>query len=345
MRVDTKKNIMALSDPITFIVSDESVNRYGFRVLTDGINTAEFEQNPVMFWNHRSDTDGWAEPEGERLPIGRWENIRKENGQLLADAVLDLDDELGAKVHRKVTEGVISAASIGFRIVATSNDAEAMEPGQTRETITESNLLEISIVDIPANAAAMKLRGADNQVVNLSADNMENIDELLPVVEAVEETTEETPEEMTEETPAPTMAEVVTNALNSFISKLRESFKLVPKDDTQDGAQVVADLFAELNTEVTVQLNIQHEKQNDDLAQLRADIETMKAERKEATEMEQQIADLKAEVAALSVGKSGGLPPAERKPITEQKENTPDPMRQALNAFGARGALFLHKND
>lgn len=36
----------------TFVLSDESVNSYGFRVLTDGIALDNFKKNPVMLWNH-----------------------------------------------------------------------------------------------------------------------------------------------------------------------------------------------------------------------------------------------------------------------------------------------------
>ena len=35
-----------------FIISDESVNRYGYRILSRGMSTASFEKNPVVFYNH-----------------------------------------------------------------------------------------------------------------------------------------------------------------------------------------------------------------------------------------------------------------------------------------------------
>lgn len=53
----------------TFVVSDESPNSYGFVVLTEGIDTAQFERNPVMLYMH----------ERSRV-VGRWENIRKRGG-------------------------------------------------------------------------------------------------------------------------------------------------------------------------------------------------------------------------------------------------------------------------
>ncbi len=77
----------------TFTLHDESVNTYGFRMLTSGCNLEEFKKNPVMLLNH----DDWS------MPIGRWENIRIEGGRILADAVFDEDDPRAAEVMRKLT--------------------------------------------------------------------------------------------------------------------------------------------------------------------------------------------------------------------------------------------------
>ena len=71
---------------VTFIVSDESVNSYGMIILTAGIDTSRFEQNPVMLYMHERATI-----------VGRWENIRKENDKLLADAVFDDSTPLGVQ--------------------------------------------------------------------------------------------------------------------------------------------------------------------------------------------------------------------------------------------------------
>lgn len=73
-----------------FVISDESVNSYGYIVKTDGIDTTAFERNPVMLYMHERKT-----------VVGRWENIRKEGVKLLADAVFDESTELGKTVKAK----------------------------------------------------------------------------------------------------------------------------------------------------------------------------------------------------------------------------------------------------
>lgn len=124
----------------TFIVSDESVNSYGYTVLTEGINTQPFERNSVMFYMH----------EREKGIVGRWDNIRKEGKQLLADAVFDDTTELGKQVKTQVEKGFLRCASIGIENVV-------KQSLNGIETIVKCDLKEISIVDIPANGNAVKL--------------------------------------------------------------------------------------------------------------------------------------------------------------------------------------------
>lgn len=124
----------------SFIVSDESKNCYGMVVKTDGINLEAFRKNPVMLYMHERKT-----------VVGRWENLRVEDSKLLADAVFDDTTELGKNVKAQVEKGFLRSASIGIEIV---NEQEI----NGVRTVTESILTEISIVDIPGNKNAVKLR-------------------------------------------------------------------------------------------------------------------------------------------------------------------------------------------
>lgn len=126
--------------PITFVLNDESVNSYGFIVLTEGIDTSVFERNPVMLYMHNRDGN----------VIGRWENIRKEEKRLLADAVFDDSTELGAQVKKQVEGGFLRAVSIGIESI-TKDVLNGVE------TVVKSRLIEASIVDIPGNSNAVKL--------------------------------------------------------------------------------------------------------------------------------------------------------------------------------------------
>ena len=124
----------------TFILSDESLNSYGFVVQTAGIDTAQFERNPVMLYMH----------DRESGVVGRWENIRKDGTKLIADAVFDESTELGAKIKKQVDNGFLRCVSIGI-------DNVTQEDLNNVQTVVKCRLIEASIVDIPSNANAVKL--------------------------------------------------------------------------------------------------------------------------------------------------------------------------------------------
>lgn len=162
---------------MTFTVSDESLNTYGFRVLTSGIQLDTFKKNPVMLYNHNR---AWRGTEDEILPIGFWENATKSGGALVADAKFDDNDEFAKKIKSKVESKVLRSCSIGFRVIETSNSPEHLLPGQSRATVTKCELIEISICDIPSNRNAIALYDADGEIIALS-DSLENLP--VPVIE------------------------------------------------------------------------------------------------------------------------------------------------------------------
>ncbi|HLW09770.1 MAG TPA: HK97 family phage prohead protease [Fermentimonas sp.] len=139
----------------SFVLIDESITTYGFRVLMSGADIKQFKRNPVLFYNH----DEWS------LPVGRWENIRIEGDKLLADPVFDLNDDQGKKIADKVENDFLRAASISFRIVETSDDPNLMKKGQTRATITKWMVREASIVGIGANHNALRLYDKDDKLI------------------------------------------------------------------------------------------------------------------------------------------------------------------------------------
>lgn len=132
----------------TFIISDESVNSNGFCIQTQGIRTERFTKNPVMLYMH----------EREKGIIGRWDNIRTEGSQLLADAVFDEDNPLGKEVKSKIDSGFMRSASISVTI-------NKYEDIGGVETVTDCELVEVSIVDIPSNQNAIKLFNKKGRIV------------------------------------------------------------------------------------------------------------------------------------------------------------------------------------
>lgn len=134
-----------------FIVNTENVNEYGYRILTDGINTEQYMRNPVVLFGH---IRGFSEP---KRVVGRCVELKKQNNQLIAVVEFDKADKFAKEVAGKVERGFIRMASLYADVLETSAEAKLVLQGQTLETVTACKLIEISIVDIGGNDEALKL--------------------------------------------------------------------------------------------------------------------------------------------------------------------------------------------
>jgi hypothetical protein len=118
-------------------------------MLTSGANLEEFKRNPVMLFVHNDFS----------RPIGRWENIRIEGTQILADPVFDLEDKRengGAEIASQVERDFIRMASIGAWPPEEVSDDPALKlPGQNLPTVTKWTVREASIVTIGSNHNAL----------------------------------------------------------------------------------------------------------------------------------------------------------------------------------------------
>lgn len=127
-----------------YIVSDEStLNRYGSRVMTDGIRISSYLKSPTVRFQHIAGHS--------MLPIGKASELYKKDGKLYATLELSGHTEFEKTIIAKIKAGQMNACSIGFIPLKTSNEIALLLEGQTMETVTECDLLEISITDVPAN--------------------------------------------------------------------------------------------------------------------------------------------------------------------------------------------------
>ncbi len=145
------------------IISTEAVNSFGSRVLTSGIDLSQYERNPVLLWMHRRSWEPGA------MPIGRIENLRKEDGKLIGTPVFDQNDDFARQIESKWENGFLRMASAALEPIETTPDPALVLPGQTRETVTRSKLVEVSIVDIGGNDEALQLYGEEGKLLKLAA--------------------------------------------------------------------------------------------------------------------------------------------------------------------------------
>jgi len=127
------------------IFSTNGLNRYKTRLLSSGAKLEHYLKNPVLLFGHQS----------YGLPIGRVEDIRiEENGDMTALPVFDENDQMALAVKDKWENNFLFAASIHYAPLSTSSDPAFLLPGQEKETVTEWDLMEISIVTVPGNGGS-----------------------------------------------------------------------------------------------------------------------------------------------------------------------------------------------
>lgn len=136
-------------------LTNDTLNSYGYRVLTEGVDITQYERNPILLYMHNR---GKA--------IGLIKDIKRENGEITGEPVFDEATELSCQCKKQWDFGSLRMVSIGFNIIETSDAPEHLVPGQRYPTVTKARLHEVSLVDIGANNDAIRLY-KDGQLVTL----------------------------------------------------------------------------------------------------------------------------------------------------------------------------------
>lgn len=147
----------------TFVLSDESINSYGFWILLSGMDLSGIQKNCPLYYEHRT----WE------IPLGHVENIRLKNEQLLGDVIIEGGDDREKELIRKIENGDIKGVSLGIDPTEWTEDAKMLKPGQTRATLSKCKPFELSLAPLPGNGNALALLNG-KKMVTLSADTPVN---------------------------------------------------------------------------------------------------------------------------------------------------------------------------
>jgi HK97 family phage prohead protease len=123
----------------TFVVSTAAADRDNDCVAVDGWQLENYKKNPVILFAH----------DYSSLPIGKCTNIRTLKGKLVADCEF-ADHDMAKTVLKLVDGGFLNATSVGFRPIK-----YAMNEARKGMDFSEQELLEFSIVPVPANPEAL----------------------------------------------------------------------------------------------------------------------------------------------------------------------------------------------
>lgn len=88
----------------------------------------------------------------DMLPVGKWEHMEERpKGLWVEGKLFALKTERGQYILEGLKSGALDGLSIGYRVRKSTNGTK---PGEPRRTLTEIDLVEVSIVTFPANPKA-----------------------------------------------------------------------------------------------------------------------------------------------------------------------------------------------
>lgn len=130
------------NDIYTFVVSTPEVDRYGTIIVPSGIDYQAYLNNPIVLAQH--DSDKW--------PIGRCLGFAMNGENLEATIQIECITEEGKKLNKLINAGFVKAVSVG--IIPNEYEDKTID-GQKVTVYTKSELVEFSVVSVPANRQAL----------------------------------------------------------------------------------------------------------------------------------------------------------------------------------------------
>lgn len=159
MRADVVERADEGSNVFRFRASSSIQARDGLSIPAGAWDYEHFLRNPVVLLGH-----GWG-PAGA-MPIGHVSDLTRDDLGLLATVSFDPEDEHAQTVMRKLRRGDLNAVSVGYLIHEAIGpdgkplDLDAYWRLPKGSVATRVELLELSVVAVPADPLAVALRSA-----------------------------------------------------------------------------------------------------------------------------------------------------------------------------------------
>lgn len=148
------------ADAYSFVASDESEDRHGDRIIAKGWDLSKYKRNPIVLFGHDS-----------YMPVGYSSRTAVEGKKLVADIVLAKDgtSEFIDTLRKLIDQKIVRAVSVGFRALAEPTIIRDAEDHITGFEFNGTELMEISLVSVPANSNALRLSkswGVSERTIN-----------------------------------------------------------------------------------------------------------------------------------------------------------------------------------
>ena len=142
IKKDYYEHEQEVQDIYTFVVSTPEVDRYGTIIVPSGIDYTSYLNNPIVLAQH--DSDDW--------PIGKCLGFAMNGENLEATLQFHRITDEACEVADLVAAGYVRAVSVG--IIPIESEEQTID-GKRITVYTKSELVEFSVVSIPANREAL----------------------------------------------------------------------------------------------------------------------------------------------------------------------------------------------
>lgn len=211
------KSVDEETGSVRFTLTERAVDRHGEVVEPAGAKLENYLTNPIVLFGHGM---------GNQVPIGKLDTatISISDDTIEADVIFDEsgNDPFSTMIASKVKNGFLNAGSIGFKPLEISEE-KGMD-GQTGVTHTKWELMEFSIVPIPALPSALATREYEeyaNVCKGLGFDMP--VGEVEVVVKAEPTTADELNKEFIEEKAGAVLNSKNKQLINSAIEDLEKA--------------------------------------------------------------------------------------------------------------------------
>jgi len=198
------------------IASDDSIDRMGDSLEIDRWELKNFKKNPILLAGHQNFPE---------YVVGVAKNIKTEGNKLIFEPIFHGITELSKNLEKMVTEGFIKAWSVGFIPNA------LMEKDNKN---ARNELLEISLVAVPANANALMVSAKSygdsvKKEVEEWVDKSVEVKEEEPKEETIEEVPEETKDIEVEKKEGKVISKANRFKINSAVEQIKQTVVVLEK--------------------------------------------------------------------------------------------------------------------
>lgn len=178
---------------LTFVASDGTRDSAGTVLNVDGWDLQRFNKNGIIGYQHKV-YGSWSDTENPDNVIGKG-HAYVDDKKLMVDVEFEPAEinPLAEKIYQKLLFGSLKAVSVGFVPVgkgAWGEGEEALSGSNPTYYYAGQELLEVSVVNIPANPNALRkgLEEQDEEIAALRAEAEEEakVEEEPEVVEEPE---------------------------------------------------------------------------------------------------------------------------------------------------------------